>query len=37
MKKTLQYLFYAWVAFMVTIIAISSTSLLFAVFTGQIH
>lgn len=37
MKKALQYLFYVWVAIMVTIIAVSSTGLLFAVFTGQIH
>jgi hypothetical protein len=37
MKKALHYLFYAWVVLMITIIAVSSASLLFAVLTNQIH
>jgi hypothetical protein len=37
MKKALQYLFYVWVAVMVTIISVSSAGLLYGIFTGQIH
>ena len=37
MKKALHYLFYAWVVSMLTIIAVSSASLLFALLTGQVH
>ena len=37
MKKTLQYLFYTWVAVMVIIITVSSAGLLFGIFTGQIN